>query len=51
MAVAAYAIEAKEGILYLRAEYRYLQKYLENALAEMRAEHLLGKGNCRQRRI
>ncbi len=43
MAVAAYAIEAKEGILYLRAEYRYLQKYLENALAEMRAANLLGK--------
>ncbi len=44
MAVAAYAIDAKEGILYLRAEYRYLQKYLENALAEMRADNLLGKG-------
>lgn len=43
MAVAAYAIEAKEGILYLRAEYKYLQKYLENALAEMRADNLLGK--------
>ena len=30
MAVAGYAIEANEGILYLRAEYRYLQAYLEN---------------------
>ncbi len=43
MAVAAYAIDAKEGILYLRAEYRYLQKYLENVLAEMREANQLGK--------
>lgn len=43
MAVAAYAIEAKEGIIYLRAEYKYLQKYLENALAEMRTDNQLGK--------
>ncbi len=43
MAVAAYAIDSKEGILYLRYEYKYLEAYLENALEEMRKDNLLGK--------
>ncbi len=43
MAIAAYAIDAKEGILYLRAEYTYLKKYLEHTLEEMRKRNLLGK--------
>ena len=43
MAVAGYAIGAEEGILYLRAEYRYLLKYLESVLASMRKSGLLGK--------
>ncbi len=43
MAVAGYAVDAKEGILYLRAEYKYLGKYLEQTLADMRSENLLGK--------
>ncbi len=42
MAIAGYAIGAKEGILYLRYEYHFLQAYLESVLAEMRNENLLG---------
>ncbi|MDZ7741205.1 MAG: NAD(P)H-dependent oxidoreductase subunit E [Bacteroidota bacterium] len=43
MAVAGYAIGAKEGILYLRYEYKYLQDYLEKVLQDMRDKNLLGK--------
>lgn len=43
MAIAGYAIDAKEGILYLRAEYRYLKAHLENVLAEMEKANQLGK--------
>ncbi|MCL2026078.1 MAG: NAD(P)H-dependent oxidoreductase subunit E [Leptospirales bacterium] len=46
MAVAAYAIGANEGFVYLRAEYIYLQKYLENVLHTLRAENILGKDIC-----
>lgn len=42
MAIAGYAVGAKQGILYLRNEYLYLRKYLENVLDEMRSENLLG---------
>jgi hypothetical protein len=42
MAVAGYAIGAARGIVYLRAEYRYLERYLEKVLEEMRARGLLG---------
>jgi [NiFe] hydrogenase diaphorase moiety large subunit len=43
MTVAGYAIGAREGILYLRAEYAYLQPRLEKVLADLRAQKLLGK--------
>lgn len=43
MVVAAYAIGAKEGILYLRYEYKYLHKYLESILKELRGKKFLGK--------
>jgi [NiFe] hydrogenase diaphorase moiety large subunit len=43
MIVAGYALGAKEGVLYLRYEYRYLLAYLEQMLHEMRAGNLLGK--------
>jgi [NiFe] hydrogenase diaphorase moiety large subunit len=42
MVVAAYAVGARHGILYLRNEYRYLRDYLENELEEMRRANLLG---------
>ncbi|MCF8234592.1 MAG: NAD(P)H-dependent oxidoreductase subunit E [Bacteroidales bacterium] len=43
MAVAGYALDAKQGILYLRYEYKYLKNYLESVLNEMREANLLGK--------
>jgi [NiFe] hydrogenase diaphorase moiety large subunit len=43
MTVGGYAINAKEGILYLRAEYTYLRAGLENVLEERRKNNLLGK--------
>jgi len=46
MALAAYAVGAHEGILYLRNEYRYLREYLEGALKEMRSDNLLGVSIC-----
>jgi [NiFe] hydrogenase diaphorase moiety large subunit len=42
MAIAAHAVGAREGILYLRAEYAYLQNYLEHQLARLRADGTLG---------
>jgi len=46
MTIAGYAIGAEEGIIYLRGEYKYLQKFLEKALADRRAANLLGKNIC-----
>ncbi len=43
MTVAGYAVGARRGILYLRAEYAYLRAHLEAALAALREEGLLGK--------
>jgi [NiFe] hydrogenase diaphorase moiety large subunit len=43
MAVAGYAIDAREGLLYLRSEYAYLRSHLEAVLERMRREKLLGK--------
>ena len=42
MIIAAHAIGAARGIVYLRAEYVYLREYLEQQLAELREEGLLG---------
>lgn len=42
MAIAGYAISAKEGILYLRYEYKYMREHLENTLTELRNKNLLG---------
>jgi [NiFe] hydrogenase diaphorase moiety large subunit len=43
MAIAGYAVGASQGILYIRWEYRYLRKFLELNLAELRKANLLGK--------
>ena len=43
MTIAARAIGAREGILYLRGEYVYLRDHLEAVLAERRAAGLLGQ--------
>ncbi|MDD8030839.1 MAG: NAD(P)H-dependent oxidoreductase subunit E [Acidobacteriota bacterium] len=43
MVISGYAVGARQGILYLRHEYSYLKKYLENILKKMREQGLLGK--------
>jgi [NiFe] hydrogenase diaphorase moiety large subunit len=43
MALAGYAVGAKEGVLYLRAEYAYLKPLLEKTLADLRKKNILGK--------
>jgi [NiFe] hydrogenase diaphorase moiety large subunit len=42
MTIAAFAVGSEFGILYLRAEYRYLLAYLEQVLEERRNKALLG---------
>ncbi|AZZ89741.1 NADH:ubiquinone oxidoreductase [Hahella sp. KA22] len=42
MTIAAYAVGARHGILYLRGEYRYLRAYLEEKLQQRREQNLLG---------
>ena len=44
MIIAAHAVGARQGIVYLRAEYAYLRQYLEKQLTELREEGLLGNG-------
>ncbi|MDD4880646.1 MAG: NAD(P)H-dependent oxidoreductase subunit E [Gallionellaceae bacterium] len=44
MTVAALAIGARQGFLYLRGEYRYLLDALEDTLRQRRAAGLLGQG-------
>jgi [NiFe] hydrogenase diaphorase moiety large subunit len=43
MAVAGYAIGAKQGVLYLRSEYAYLRAHIEAVLTELRKAGILGK--------
>ena len=43
MAIAAYVIGAKKGLVYLRGEYRYLLEPLNAVLEKRRAANLLGK--------
>ncbi|NTY60341.1 NAD(P)H-dependent oxidoreductase subunit E [Mycolicibacterium sphagni] len=42
MAIAAHAVGAAHGILYLRAEYAYLRDYLAEQLRELREAGVLG---------
>ena len=44
MIIAAYAIGSRHGIVYLRAEYVYLKRYLEGQLQQLRDGGLLGCG-------
>lgn len=43
MTVAAYAVGATRGFLYLRGEYRYLLEPLQAVLERRRQQHLLGR--------
>ena len=44
MVIAASAIGSRHGIVYLRAEYVYLKRYLESQLQQLRDDGLLGCG-------
>ena len=43
MTIAGYAVGAQLGILYLRGEYAYLHRYLEQVLEQRRVDGLLGR--------
>ncbi len=43
MTIAGWAIGAKEGILYLRHEYKYLKEFIENTIKDLRDKNLLGE--------
>ncbi|MCX6233798.1 MAG: NAD(P)H-dependent oxidoreductase subunit E [Bacteroidetes bacterium] len=43
MTIAGYATGARLGVLYLRYEYKYLEKFLNNILYDLRDRKLLGK--------
>ncbi|MDA0321501.1 MAG: NAD(P)H-dependent oxidoreductase subunit E [Verrucomicrobia bacterium] len=47
MAIAAYAVGASKGIIYVRAEYPYAVQRLREAIALCRADGLLGRGIMR----
>ena len=42
MVVGGYTLGARKGIVYLRGEYEYMLKMLENYLGEMKRDNLLG---------
>jgi [NiFe] hydrogenase diaphorase moiety large subunit len=46
MTIAAYAIGANQGLIYLRAEYAYLRHYLERMIEDRREMGLLGQAVC-----
>lgn len=43
MAIAGWAIGSKEGILYLRYEYKYMKALMESVLNDLRNRNILGK--------
>ncbi len=43
MVIAGFVIGAKKGIIYLRGEYEYMKKSLEDYLETMKKDNLLGK--------
>jgi [NiFe] hydrogenase diaphorase moiety large subunit len=46
MVIAGYAVGAGEGIIYVRYEYKYLQKYLEDIIHKFREQNYVGKDIC-----
>lgn len=44
MAIAAYAVGAQKGFIYLRGEYLYMKSHVEKALAAMKEKNILGEG-------
>ncbi len=46
MTIAGYGIGSEHGVVYLRAEYTYLRRFLEDVLEERRRAGLLGRDVC-----
>ncbi len=46
MTIGGRAIGASLGLIYLRAEYAYLRKHLEDTIKRRKAENLLGQNIC-----
>ncbi len=46
MTIAGYAVGSDTGIVYLRGEYAYLERFLEDVLEARRAKGLLGRNVC-----
>ena len=46
MTIAGYGIGSEYGVVYLRAEYTYLRRFLEDVLEERRRAGLLGRDVC-----
>jgi NADH-quinone oxidoreductase subunit F len=46
MILAGYAIGSNLGYIYLRGEFEYIQKIIDQAIAEARAAHILGDDIC-----
>jgi NADH-quinone oxidoreductase subunit F len=46
MILAGYAIGSNLGYIYLRGEFEYIQKIIDQAIAEARAAHILGDDVC-----
>ena len=46
MTIAGYGIGSERGVVYLRAEYTYLRRFLEDVLEERRRAGLLGRDVC-----
>jgi len=44
MTLAGFVVGAREGILYVRGEYRFLREHLEGVLERRRVQGLLGEG-------
>jgi [NiFe] hydrogenase diaphorase moiety large subunit len=42
MTIAGWAIKAKEGVLYIRYEYQYLEALIESVLEDLRNQNMLG---------
>lgn len=46
MAIAGYAVGARQGVLYVRYEYMYLREHLEKVIDGGRKKNYLGKNIC-----
>ena len=46
MAIAGYSVGAADGVIYLRAEYRWMRDKLEHTIDHFRKMNLLGKDVC-----